>query len=49
MVLVTAFGRTVLYYRFLKVDVESLVAEYWENAICSWPFFLESCGEFLPL
>ena len=31
MVLVTAFGRIVLYYRFLKVDNQSLDAEYWEK------------------
>ena len=29
MVLVTVFGRIVLYYRFLKVDEQSFVAEYW--------------------
>jgi len=31
MVLVTVFGRTVLYHRFLKVDEQSLVAEYWSK------------------
>ena len=31
MILMTVIGRTVLYYRFLKADVESLVAEYWKN------------------
>ena len=31
MVLVTVSGRTVLYYRFLKVDEQSIVAGYWEK------------------
>ena len=31
MVLVTVCGRTVLYYRFLKVDEQSIDAGYWET------------------